>query len=222
MDILDDLLKVPEPFKSDQLTGSILDSTTLLGTNLWRQASNDFDLFAEPEAVAGLSLEQQQYLSDLRVDRFLHQTLAHEFELLDLWLERNQDHPEAARVALFLRHRQRLGQKSWIDDQEKLYLWAQKHEREDLAVSILGWRLLCQDLAESLLAWSSRNPDDPRVQQIRLWQESPGFYPQNRLRTWAIRFPEDARAPQILAWEELTTREIMASHPELLTETGKE
>ena len=120
---------------------------------------------------------------------------------LDIWLRKSLPHPEAARVAAFLRRWQQFGGRSWIDQQEKLYLWAQKNKRDDFASSILGWRLLCQELAESLLAWSSLKPHDPRGQQIRLWQDSRGFYPQNRLRIWAFRFPEDARAPQILEWE---------------------
>jgi hypothetical protein len=219
MAILEDLLKGPDPVKSDRLTGPILDSTSLLGIDVWRQAFDGFDLFADAQAVAGLPVEQLQYLSDLRVDRFLHHTLSHEFELLDVWLGRNHGHSEAAQVALFLQRRQRLSARRWVEEQEKLYLWAQKNERDDLAGSILGWRLLCQDLAESLLGWSSRRPDDPRGQQIRLWQDSLGFYPQNRLRTWAIRFLEDARAPQILAWEDAMTREIFEAHPELLAET---
>jgi hypothetical protein len=107
--------------------------------------------------------------------------------------------------------------RSWIDQQEKLYLWATKNEQTDLAVSILGWRLLCQELAESLLDWSAQKHHDPRGRQIRLWRNSPGFYPQNRLRIWALRFVEDPRAPQILAWETAVRGEIAETRPELLS-----
>jgi hypothetical protein len=62
-----------------------------------------------------------------------------------------------------------------------------------------------------------QQPDDQRGQHIRLWQQSRGFYPQNRLRIWALRFLEDARAPQILAWETTIYREIFEAHPELVT-----
>jgi hypothetical protein len=214
MDPLDELSNVPAPVKSDQLTGPILHSAPMLGTDVWQEAIDSFDVLAETNA--GLPVEQQQYLSDLRVDRYLYHTLAREFDLLDVWLRKSPAHPEAARVAAFLRRRQQFGAPSWIDLQEKLYLWAQKNERDDLASSILGWRLLCQELAESLLAWSSPKPHDPRGQQIRLWQDSQGFYPQNRLRIWALRFPEDARAPQILEWEAAIKREMFETHPELL------
>jgi hypothetical protein len=219
MNTLDELWNSPHPVESDQLTGPILHSTPLLGADIWQEAIDHFDVFAEAEANAGLPLEQQQYLSDLRVDRYLYETLAHEFELLDFWLQNNPGHPEAGRVTTFLQRRKQLGAQSWIDQQEKLYLWAQRHQRDDLAASILGWRLHCQDLADMLLAWTSQKYHDPRARQIRLWQDSQGFYPQNRLRIWALRFLEDARAPQILTWEAALNREILETHPALLNGT---
>jgi hypothetical protein len=217
MDTLDELLKGQAPVKSDHLTGPILHSTPLLGTDVWREAVDQFDVFAEAEANTGLPVEQQQYLSDLRVDRYLYDTLAREFELLDVWLRQNPGRSEATQVASFLQRRHQLGARSWIEQQEKLYLWARKNERDDVGASILGWRLLCQDLAGSLLAWSSQQLHGLRGQQIQLWQDSQGFYPQNRLRIWALRFFEDARAPQILAWEAAMNRALVETHAELLT-----
>jgi hypothetical protein len=219
MDTLDELLKGPEPIKSDRLIGPILHSTPFLGIDVWQEAIDHFDVFGEAEANAGLPLEQQQYQSDLRVDRYLYDTLAREFELLDVWLRKNPGHDEATQVATFLQRRDRFGSCACIDQQEKLYLWAQKNEPDDIAASILGWRLLCRELAESLLSWSSQMHHDPRGQQIRLWQDSEGFYPQNRLRIWALRFLEDDRAPQILGWEAAMNRQILETHPELLTGT---
>lgn len=219
MEALGELLKDPDPIKSDQLTGRILHSTPLLGTDVWQEAIDHFDVYAEVEANADLPMEQQQYLSDLRVDRYLYDTLAGEFELLDAWLRKNSGHPEAARVGTLLQRRSQFGGRFWMDQQERLFLWAQKNDRDSTAASILGWRLLCQELAESLLAWSSQKQDDLRGRQIRLWQESPGFYPQNRLRIWALRFFEDVRAPQILVWEAAIKREIFETHSELLTTT---
>ena len=216
MDSLDEPLPSPEVIKSERLTGPLLDSTPLLGTDIWREAADHFDVYAEAEANAGLSLEQQQYLSDLRVDRHLYDTLEDEFDLLGSWLRTHAGNPEATPVAAFVERRAQLGVRSWIDQQEELYLWANEHEQTDLAGSILGWRLLCQELAGSLLGWSGQRHDDPRARQIRLWQESPGFYPQNRLRIWALRFFEDARAPQVLAWERAIRNEIAEAHPALL------
>jgi hypothetical protein len=219
MGTLDERLKDPDLVKSDQWTGRILDSTALLGTDVWQEAIDQFDVFAEAETNSGFPLEQQQYLSDLRVDCYLYDTLAREFELLGVWLQQNPGHSEAARVASFLQRREQCSTRSWIHHQEKLYLWAQQNGPDDIAASILGWRLLCQELAESLLAWSWQNHGDPRTQQIRIWQDSRGFYPQNRLRIWALRFLEDARAPQILAWETAINQQIFATHPELLPTT---
>jgi hypothetical protein len=219
MNSLDKLLEGlegPNAINSDQVTGQILDSTALLERDVWQIACDRFDLFAGADANAGLPVEQQQYLTDLRVDRFLYDTLADEFDLLQDWLKKNPERPEAALVEPFMRRRTQLGERGGIDQQEKLYLWATKNKQEDVAVSILGWRLLCRELAESLLSWSGQNPHDLRGRQIRLWQDSPGFYPQNRLKIWAVRFLEDARAPQILAWETTVKREIEQSHPELL------
>lgn len=216
METIDDLFKGPDPITSDQLTGPLLNSVPLLGTDVWQEAINKFDEFAETEVNADLSMEQQQYLSDLRVDRYLCDVLAHECELLEIWQRDNPEHPEAALVASLLRRHSQSGTRSRVEQQEKLYLWAQKNERDEIAGRILGWRLLCQELAESLLRWSGQEQVDPRGQQIRLWQESVGFYPQNRLRIWALRFPADARAPQILAWEAAVNREIGETHPELL------
>jgi hypothetical protein len=216
MDTFDELSRVPALIKSDQVISPILHSSPLLGTDVWQESIDNFDLFAEAEGNAGLPLEQQQYLSDLRVDRYLYDTLAREFDLLEIWLRKSPAHPENTRVAGFLQRREQFGARSWIDQQEKLYLWAQKNERDDFAVSILGWRLLCRELAESLLAWSASTQDDLRRQPIRLWQDSQGFYPQNRLRIWALRFIEDARAPQILEWDAAMKREVLETHPELL------
>jgi hypothetical protein len=215
MDRFNESLTGPMVIKSEGLTGPILDSTALLGTDIWREAADHFDVYAEAETNAGLPLEQQQYLSDLRVDHHLYDTLEDEFGLLDTWQRNHTEDLEAIRVASLIRRRAQIGTRSWIDQQEELYLWANKNEQADLAASILGWRLLCQELAESLLGWSLQTHDDPRARQIRLWQESPGFYPQSRLRIWAVRFLEDARAPQVLAWERAIHRAI-ATDPGLL------
>ena len=138
-----------------ELTGPILDSTPLLGTDVWQEAIDHFDVFAEAEANAGLPLEQQQYLSDLRVDHLsLRHARARNSSCLTIGCRKTpgtRKRPESHR---FCGAGPEFGARSWIDQQEKLYLWAQKNEREDLAASILGWRLLCQELAESLLAWS--------------------------------------------------------------------
>jgi hypothetical protein len=219
MDRLDKLLPGPNLILSDQATGPILDSTPLLETDVWQEASDRFDLFAEPEISAGLPIEQQQYLSDLRVDHALYDTLAHEFGLLDDWLSNHRERSESIPVESLLQRREQLSARSWIDQQEKLYLWAAENERTELAAWILGWRLLCQELAESLLDWSAQKDRGPRGRQIRLWRNSLGFYPQNRLRIWALRFLEDARAPQILAWETAVRGEILETRPELLSGT---
>lgn len=149
------------------------------------------------------------------MDHHLYDTLEDELVLLDSWLKNHIEDPEAIQVASLVKRRVELGTRSWIDQQEDLYLWANRNEQADLAASILGWRLLCQELAESLLGWSLQRDDDPRAGQIRLWQDSPGFYSQNRLRIWALRFPEDARAPQVLAWERAIRREIAKADPRL-------
>jgi hypothetical protein len=219
MKSLDELLKGPEFVKSDRLTESILCSAPLLGTDIWQEALDRYDPLAGAALQSTLSLEQQQYLSDLRVDLYLHDTLAREFELLAAWIRENPHHPATAQVESFLKRREQFGERSQIEQQERLFLWAQKHEPDEIATSILGWRLLCQDLAEWLLDWALQRPEDPRGQHIRLWQDSRGFYPQNRLRIWAIRFLEDARAPQILAWEKAIYREIFEIHPELVIVT---
>ena len=114
MDPFDELPNFPAPITSDQLTGPILLSAPLLGMDVWQEAIDSFDLLADAETNAGLPLEQQQYLSDLRVDRFLYDTLAREFDLLDVWLRESPAHPESARVAAFLRRRQQIGARSWI------------------------------------------------------------------------------------------------------------
>ena len=150
MDRLDRFLKRPDLITSDQAAGPILDSIPLLEKDVWQEAFDQFDIFAEAEINAGLPVAQQQYLSDLRVDRFLYDTLALEFGLLDAWLRNNRRRPETIQVESFLRRREQFGARSWIEQQEKLYLWATKNEQAELAASILGWRLLCQELAESL------------------------------------------------------------------------
>ena len=219
MKLLDELLKGPEFVKSDRLTEPILCSAPLLGIDVWQEALDRYDPLAEAELQSTLPLEQQQYRGDLRVDLHLHDTLAREFELLAVWIRENPNHPATAQVESFLKRREQFGERSQVEQQERLFLWAQKNEPDEIAASILGWRLLCQDMAEWLLDWALQQPQDPRGQHIRLWQESRGFYPQNRLRIWAVRFLEDARAPQILAWEKAMYREIFNIHPELVTVT---
>src|SRR5438132_9402816 len=114
---LDELLQGPELVKSDALTGQILHSVPLLGIDIWRKAIEDFDLFADADANADLPVQQQQYLSDLRVDRYLYDTLAREFDLLGRWLQENPERPEAEQVRSLLQRRDRLGARSWIDQQ---------------------------------------------------------------------------------------------------------
>jgi hypothetical protein len=219
MNSFEELSKGPEFVKSDHLTGPILCSASLLGMDIWQEALKCYDPLAEAEDQTEVSLEQQQYLGDLRVDFYLHDTLAREFELLAIWARENPKHPAMAQVESFLKRREQFGERSLVEQQERLFLWAQKNEPDEMAGSILGWRLVCQDMAECLLDWALRQPQDLRGQHIRLWRESPGFYPQNRLRIWAIRFLEDARAPQILAWEKATYHEIIGTHPELVAVT---
>ena len=126
MDTLDELLKGPDSVKSDQLTGPILQSTPLLGRDIWQEAIDYFDVFADCEANANLSLEQQQYTTDLRVDHYLYVTLKNEFDLLDVWLRNNHGHPEdRASRSVPATPGTNSVHRSWIDRQEKLYLWAQ-------------------------------------------------------------------------------------------------
>ena len=217
MNMFAELVKGLDFVKSDHLAGSILCSAPLLGTDVWQEAFDRYDPFAESDS--SLPVEQQQYRNDLRVDRSLYDTLALEFELFATWVGKNPRHPAAAQVESFLKRREQLGARFRIEQQERLFLWAQKNESDETAASILGWRLLCDDLAGWLLDWALQQPDDLRAQHIRLWQQSRGFYPQNRLRIWALRFLEDARAPQILAWERALYREIFEAHPELVAVT---
>jgi hypothetical protein len=217
MDAIEKHLKGPEPVSDTQLTGPVFDSTALLQRDVWQEALDHMETFAETGTNRDLTLEQQQYLKDLKVDRYLHATLELEFGLLEGWLRINRRHPESDHVAAFLQRREKFGPLSRIEQQEMLYLWALRNEREALASSILGWRLLGEELADSLLAWASQNKGDRRGQLIQLWQDSHGFYPQNRLRVWALRFLEDARAPQVLVWETAVIHVIVETHPELLT-----
>jgi len=216
MDPIENLLKDPEPVRSDHLVSPVFDSTRLLEKDVWQEAFKQLDAFAESNASPGLPLEQQQYLRDLSVDRFLHATFERELVLLQTWLRKNRRHPEAQNVIAFLERKEQLGPIDWVEQQELLYVWALRNERDELATSILGWRLLCEELADSLLAWSAQNNGGLRTRVIRFWQDSHGFYPQNRLRIWAIRFLEDARAPQVLLWEQAVNRVILETRPELL------
>ncbi|HYY30838.1 MAG TPA: hypothetical protein VE860_23070 [Chthoniobacterales bacterium] len=218
MDPINTLSNHREPVKTSHLNEPVLDSGPLLGLDVWGEASVSLETSVETATNSGLVLEQQQYLSDHAIDRHLHATLEHEFVLLDRWLRNNCEHSESAKVASFLQRRKQFLPLSWVEGQERLYLWASKHEADDLACSILGWRLLCRELAESLIEWASGTEDDLRGRMImRLWHGSPGYYPQNRLGTWALRFLEDSRAPQVLAWEGAINRQILEAHPQLLT-----
>ncbi len=218
MNTIDYLPQGQDPVSSQHLIGPIFDSTPLLGRNVWQEAFSQLGAFTESNADPELSLEQQQYLRDLSVDRFLHATLEREFVLLETWLRKNRLQPEAEKVTAFLQRKTQLGPIAWIEQQEMLYLWALRNEREELATSILGWRLLCEELADSLLEWSPVSDEDLRRQVLRFWQGSHGFYPQNRLRIWALRFLEDARAPQVLVWEMAVNQVILETRPELLIE----
>src|SRR5260370_9249389 len=160
MNSFDELLKGPEFVKSDHLTGPILCSAPLLGIDIWQEALDRYDPLAEAEGQASLPLEQQQYLSDLRVDLYLHDTLAREFELLAVWARENPKHPATAQVESFLKRQEQFGERSLIEEQERLFLWAQKNEPDEIAASILGCRLLCQHMPECLLAWALRQPQD--------------------------------------------------------------
>ena len=58
MDRLDKLLKGPDLITSDQATGPILDSISLLERDVWQEAFDRFDIFADAESHAGLPVEQ--------------------------------------------------------------------------------------------------------------------------------------------------------------------
>ena len=55
METIDDLFKGPDPIKSDQLTGPLLNSVPLLGTDVWQEAIDQFDEFAETETNADVA-----------------------------------------------------------------------------------------------------------------------------------------------------------------------
>ena len=218
MDAADKFSDEAEPVKNDDLKQPVFDSEPFLGLDIWEEASACLDASVETAAKGNRLLEQQQYVSDLAIDRHLHKTLEREFVLLDLWLRNNRRHSESTRVAAFLRRREQFAPLSWVERQEPFYLWALKHEADDLACSILGWRLLCRDLADSLIEWALDREQDLRSEIInQLWHGSPGYYPQNRLRIWAVRFLEDSRAPQVLVWENAINEVLLNTHPELVS-----
>src|SRR6202044_798920 len=109
MNPLDKLLDGPLLITSDQVTGQIFDSTALLKKDVWQIAVDRFVVFAEQHANPGLAVEQQQSLTDLTVDRFLYDRLADEFELLQDWLKKTPQRPEADLVASFARRRTQIG-----------------------------------------------------------------------------------------------------------------
>jgi hypothetical protein len=115
-----------------------LSSAPLLGIDIWQQALDRYDALAEAEVQSILPLEQQQYLSDLRVDFYLYDTLAREFELLDFWIRENPKHPAAAQVESFLKRREKFGARSKIDQQERLFLLPQKHKPDEIALIPVG------------------------------------------------------------------------------------
>ena len=100
METLDELLPGFDPINSDRLTAPVLQSSRLLGQDIWQQAIDHFDIFAGSEARVGFSLEERQYQSDRRVDYYLYDTLVHEFELLDAWWQKNFEHPAGVRVTI--------------------------------------------------------------------------------------------------------------------------
>src|ERR1700733_14755225 len=102
MNPLDKLLEAPLLTSSDQVTGQLLDSTALLEKDVWQIAIDRFDVFAEVDAKAGLSLDQQQNLTDLRADHSPYDTLRDEFELLQDWQKKKPGRREAALVASFM------------------------------------------------------------------------------------------------------------------------
>src|ERR1700754_204267 len=109
METLDEILQGFDPVTSDRLTGPVLQSPPLLGKDVWQEAIDHFDIFAGIETGAGLSLAQQQYQSDRRIDHYLYDTQVREFELLEAWWQKNAKHPKAAAVASFLERRLQLG-----------------------------------------------------------------------------------------------------------------
>ncbi len=217
---LEDLTDALDFVKNDQLNGPIFATEPLLHRNIWQEAYETFNALI-PDS-SSLPLEQQQYLSDLRLDLFLHDTLRLEFEIVRSWLKEHPNHPEALRSQHFLARSSLLRHRSEFVNQQALFIWSEANAHEDLAVAIHGLRRLARGLADHLIDWSDLHPEDPRACLVRLWNSWPGFYPQNRLKIWALRFSEDTRAGQILLWDSQLQKQIHQTHPELLEHENHE
>jgi hypothetical protein len=65
-------------------------------------------------------------------------------------------------------------------------------------------------LATDLLRWAKQsNPDGIRVRHLSYWPDSPGYFPQTRLKVWAYRFPADQRSVHVLDAEQPVRAELV-------------
>jgi hypothetical protein len=213
---------------ADRPVTPLFDPERVLGRKFWLEAYAAFDFFADAEQTAGLSLEQQDRVTDARIDRVLHQTLAELFELTAAWIEANPMHALAGAAAQFVTGRSMLGTPRQIELYPQIMQWGEEHrwsvddKTADAAGSILEWHRLAIQLAEMILVWAAQHPADPRSAPIALWHDSPGSYPECRLKFWALAFPADPRSAQVLAWEEASVAALRTAQPELLAQLTQE
>src|SRR5262249_51489084 len=108
-----------------------------------------------------------------------------------------------------------IGSLDQVQAQISLYDWATERPSNPAALAVAGWRRISANLATDLLHWARQSiPDDLRVRHLSYWLDSPGYFPQTRLKVWAYRFPADQRSIRILAAEQRIRGELArVNHP---------
>ncbi len=129
-------LEGPEFVKSDHLTGPILCSAPLLGIDIWQEALDRYDPLTEAEVQSssprGAAAVPQR--SQSRPAIYTTRSRAN-LSFSPFGYGRIRTHPATAQVESFLNRREQFGERSRIEQQERLFLWAQENEPDEIAVS---------------------------------------------------------------------------------------
>jgi hypothetical protein len=195
-----------------------LDSRPLLGRDIWAENFALLRLLPASTETKSASVRDLQFVFDLEIDRFLLRTLTEELSALATWRSSRPEHGLGTQVDDLVSRRSAIGHLDQVEAQISLSDWAAERPSDPAALAVAGWRRSSVSLATDLLHWATQsNPDDLRVRHLSYWLDSPGYFPQTRLKVWAHRFPADQRSISILNAERRIRGELArVNHPLIL------
>lgn len=175
------------------------DPLPLIGVNLWQRAARAFDPLSDAEETSGLPLIQQEFFYEKRLHQAMLDCLKDEVHLVKRWLLEHRSHDLRSAAEEFVsRIESNLNPYQILEFAPDFYRRAERNRPSVDWSAAQAWTELCKEVAETLLTWNARHPEDPLGVPLELWFDHAGLIPQVRLLIWALRSYPEPRAREII------------------------